>query len=102
MDVGIVFRIGTLRTCLLSDYNPFRLHVLEFLEINVANSLVEQFQAGFDFEAFCIHCWVYLAWFEDKHSAFSATMHDEAALLFDEAPFIIEPYLHPLFNDLAY
>ena len=29
-------------------------------------------------------------------------MHDEAALLFDEAPFIIEPYLHPLFNDLAY
>ena len=38
-----------------SDYDSFRLHVLELLEIYVANSLVPQFQVGFDFLAFCIH-----------------------------------------------
>ena len=78
-----------------SDYNSFCLHVLELLEIYVANSLVPQFYVGFDFLAFCIHG------LEDEHMAFSTTVCYDVISFFDEASVIVEAYLHTLFYNLA-
>ena len=67
----------------------------------MANSLVPQFQAGFDFDAVCEHGGLHLARLEDEHSSFSTTMRYDLIVFFNEASFIIEPYLHALFHYLA-
>ena len=38
---------------------------------------------------------------EDEHPPFSASLHDDLAFFFDEAPEVVEPDLHPLIDDLA-
>ena len=43
------------------DDDSFGLHVLKLLEIDVVDSLVPQFQVGFNFLAFSIHGRLYLA-----------------------------------------
>ena len=91
-----------LAECRESDYDSFQLHVLEFLEIDVADFLVPQIQVSFDFEAFCKHGELYLIWFQDKHSAFSLTVSYQSPFSLNKAPFIIELYLHDLFDNLAY
>ena len=57
-----------------SDDDSFGLHVLELLEIDVVDSLVPQFQVGFNFEAFCKHKELHLLRFEDELLAFSLTV----------------------------
>ena len=44
-----------------SEYDSFGLHVLNLLEIDIANSLVPYIQVRFDFEAFCKHGRFYLS-----------------------------------------
>ena len=84
-----------------SDYDSFCLHVLELLEIYVANSLVPQFQVSFDFLAFSVHGRFYLTRFEDEHTALSAAVSYDSISFFDEAPIVVEAYLHSLFYNLA-
>ena len=87
--------------CRKSDYDSFRLHPFKLLEINVDDLLVPRFQVGFDFHAVCEHGGLHLARLEDEHSAFSTTVRYDLIVFFNEALFIIELYLHTLFDNLA-
>ena len=40
-------------------------------------------------------------WVEDEHPPFPAPLRDDLAFLFDEAPEMGEPDLHPLVDDLS-
>ena len=84
-----------------SEYDSFRLHVLKLLEIDMVNSLVPQVQVGFDFEALCKHGRFDLGRCEDKHTAFSAAVSYDSVAFFDEAPLIIESYMHSLLDYLT-
>ena len=84
-----------------SEYDSFRLHVLKLLEIDMANSLVPHVQVGFDFEALCKHGRFYLGRCEDKHATFTTAVSYDLIASFDEAPIIVESYLHSLFDKLA-
>ena len=84
-----------------SEYDSFRLHVLKLLEIDMANSLVPQVQVGFDFEALCKHGRFYLGRCEDKHATFTTAVSYDLIASFDEAPIIVESYLHSLFDNLT-
>ena len=86
--------------CRESDDDSFRFHRFEFVEIDVANSLVPQL-VGVDFRAFCEHGRFHLVRIENEHSAFSSSARDDSALFFVEAPVLVELYLHPLLNHLA-
>ena len=57
--------------CLESDDNSFRLHCFEFVEIDVANSLMPQLYVGVGFRAFCEHGQLHLMRIEDEHLALS-------------------------------
>ena len=64
--------------------------------IDVADSLVPQFQVGVDFEAFCKHDQLHLVRLEDEHSTFSSTVSYELTNFFSEAfIIIIELYCMP-------
>ena len=83
-----------------SEYDPFDLHILEPLKINMADSLVPYVQVGLGFEALCEHGRFDLGRCEDKHTAFSATVSYDSVVFFDEAPLIVESYLHALLDYL--
>ena len=84
-----------------SEYDSFRLHVLKLLEFDMDNSLVPQVQVGFDFEALCKHGRFYLDRCEDKHATFTTAVSYDLIASFDEAPIIVESYLHSLFDNLT-
>ena len=84
-----------------SEYDSFGLHILELLKINMADSLVPYVRVGFDFEALCKHGRFDLGGCEDKHKAFSAAVSYDSVAFFDEAPLIIESYLHSLLDYLT-
>ena len=87
--------------CWESDDDSFRLHRFEFVEIDVANSLVPQLNVGLGIRAFCEHGRLHVVRIEDDHPALSSFLRDDSALFFDEAPVLVESYLHPLLNHLA-
>ena len=87
--------------CRESDYDPFLLHRLELIEIDVANSLVPQLCVGIGFHAFCEHGRSYLVQIENEHSALSSFVRDDSALFFDEITALVESNLHSLLNNLA-
>ena len=84
-----------------SEYDSFGLHILNLLKINMANSLVPYVQIRFDFEALCKHGQFYLSRCEDKHTVFSAVVSYDSVTFFDEAPLIVESYLHSLLDYLT-
>ena len=84
-----------------SDDDAFRLHSLEFLDIDVAYPLVPQIYVSVGLSALGIHCRFHLVRIEDEHSAFSSITSNNSAFLFDDTPSIVEPNLHALFHDLA-
>ena len=84
-----------------SEYDSFGLHVLELLEIDMADSLVPYGQVGFDFEALWKHGRFDLGRCEDKHTAFSAAVSYDSVAFLDEAPLIVEAYLHSLLDYLT-
>ena len=85
-----------------AEYDSFGLHILKLLEIDMANSLVPYIQVGFDFEALCVHGRFDLGRCEDKHTAFSATVSYDSVAVFNEAPLVVEAYLHSLLDNLTY
>ena len=84
-----------------SKYDSFGLHILKLLKINMANSLVPYVQVRFDFEALCKNGRFDLSRCEDKYMAFSAAVSYDSVTFFDEAPLIIESYLHSLLDYLT-
>ena len=66
------------------DEDPFRLHPLKLLEIDVADYLVSQFYVCVRFETFHIHSQFYLFRIKDVHAAFSSSSSYESALFFNE------------------
>ena len=87
--------------CREFDYDFFRLHHFEFVEIDVANSLVPQLNDRVTFRAFCKHGQFHLVRIENEHSALSSSARNESALFFNETTTLVESYLHALFNNLA-
>ena len=87
--------------CRESDDDSFRLHCLNFVEIDVTNSLVPQLYVGIGFGAFCEHGRFHLVRIENEHSALSSSVHDYSTLFFDETTALVESNLHPLLNNLA-
>ena len=83
------------------EYDSFGLHILKFLKINMANSPMLYVQVKFDFEARCKHGQFDLGRGEDKYTAFSVPVSYDSITFFDEAPLIVESYLHSLFDDLT-
>ena len=84
-----------------SEYDSFGLHILELLKINMADSLVPYVQVGLGFEALCEHSRFDLGRCEDKHTTFTTTVSYDSAVFFDEAPLIVEAYLHSLLDYLT-
>ena len=84
-----------------AEYYSFGLHVLELLEIDMADSLMPYVQVGLGFKALCEHSRFDLGRCEDKHTAFSATVSYDSVVFFDEAPLIVEAYLHSLLDYLT-
>jgi hypothetical protein len=84
-----------------SEYDSFGLHVLKLLEIDMADSLVPYVQVGLGFQALCEHGRFDLGRCEDEHTAFSATVSYDSVVFFDEAPLIVEAYLHSLLDYLT-
>ena len=68
----------------------------------MANSLVPYIQVGFDFEALCVHGRFDLGRCEDEHTAFSAAVSYDSVAVFNEAPLVVEAYLHSLLDNLTY
>ena len=58
-------------------------------------------EVGFDFEALCKHGRFYLGRWEDKHVTFTTVVSYDLITSFEEAPIIVESYLHPLFDNLT-
>ena len=87
--------------CQESDDDSFRLHLLEFVEIDVANLLAPQFYVRISFRAFCEHGRFHLVRVENEYSAFSSFERDDSALFVDEAPVLVKSDLHTLLNHLA-
>ena len=83
------------------DDDSFRLHRLELIEIDVANSLVPQLYVGIGFRAFCEHGRFHLVRMKNKHAALSSYPRDDSARFFNEALVLVELNLHPLLNHLA-
>ena len=84
-----------------SEYDPFDLHILEPLKIDMSDSLVTYVQVGLGFEALCEHSRFDLGRCEDKHTAFSAAVGYDSVAFFDETPLIIESCLHSLLDYLT-
>ena len=84
-----------------SEYDSFGLHILKLLEINMANLLVPYVQVGFSFEALCKHGRFDIGRCKDKHVAFTTAVIYDSVAFFDEAPLIVESYMHSLFDDLT-
>ena len=84
-----------------SDYDSFRLHSFELLEIDVVDPFVPQLYVGVGSMALGKHCRFHLVRIEDEHSTFFSSASDNSAFLFDEATMVVESNLHALFHDLA-
>ena len=88
--------------CRESDDDSFRLHRFEFVEIDVANSLVPQLYVEVGFRTFHEHGGFHLMQIENEHSTLSSSTRDDSAFFFDEAaPVLVESNLHPLLNHLV-
>ena len=83
------------------EYDSFRLHVLKLLELDMANSPVPHVQVRFYFDALCKHSRFYLGRCEDKHATFTTVVNYDLIASFDEAPIIVESYLHSLFDNMT-